>query len=324
MHLRKIYSTRFTLEIYVSFVNSFDMSSQIMQMRKGLPQDSHLKSLCPLWIVLMSSQIMKMGKKFPQDSHSKSLCPLWHYNSQMIHILKFCVLYEWFRYNRFINDYGFVRIVARFYQLKISYKKLWRLCCDRCDEENHSSWRLKGLILSISVNLFQTHLMQMRKIFTTWFTFEIFVYFVNNFSMSSHTQTEHRFNKIPVCKKSERINVRKTWIFILVKKISMRFTFVVLAHKWEKDFQRYSHFKSSWTFLICFLRSEWFWYVMYVTRYFEGKNLTKHNISNWEKLYWEKSQTGIITGASLEGERGEPSLPQVFGTYLIGFQKNCL
>ena len=33
---------------------------------------------------------------------------------------------------------------------------------------------------------------------------------------------------------------------------------------------------------------------MYVTRYFEGKNLTKHNISNWEKLYWEKSQTGII------------------------------
>ena len=139
--------------------------------------------------------------------------------------------------------------------------------------------------------------MQMRKIFTTWFTFEIFVYFVNNFSMSSHTQTEHRFNKIPVCKKSERINVRKTWIFILVKKISMRFTFVVLAHKWEKDFQRYSHFKSlcpSWTFLICFLRSEWFWYVMYVTRYFEGKNLTKHNISNWEKLYWEKSQTGII------------------------------
>ena len=30
------------------------------------------------------------------------------------------------------------------------------------------------------------------------------------------------------------------------------------------------------------------------------------------------------SGPSLEGEQGERWLPQVFGTYLIGFQKNFL
>ena len=31
-----------------------------------------------------------------------------------------------------------------------------------------------------------------------------------------------------------------------------------------------------------------------------------------------------LAGPSLEGEQGERWLPQVFGTYLIGFQKNLL
>ena len=32
----------------------------------------------------------------------------------------------------------------------------------------------------------------------------------------------------------------------------------------------------------------------------------------------------VQAGPSLEGEQGERWLPQVFGTYLIGFQKNFL
>ena len=37
------------------------------------------------------------------------------------------------------------------------------------------------------------------------------------------------------------------------------------------------------------------------------------------------NQGGLMkAGPSLEGERGELWLPQVFGTYLIGFQKSFL
>ena len=43
------------------------------------------------------------------------------------------------------------------------------------------------------------------------------------------------------------------------------------------------------------------------------------NSTLYFELEFKKKQ--LVTGPSLEGERGERWLPQVFGTYLIEFQK---
>ena len=55
------------------------------------------------------------------------------------------------------------------------------------------------------------------------------------------------------------------------------------------------------------------------------KDLVMEFFNNNSLINVEISKLSVLfLGALLEGEQGERSLPQVFGTYLIGFQKKFL